>query len=103
MGIDSGWLGIQGESPLECAIRELREETGIVCSDLKELKRVVHDGHHSLFVEYLCVTKCDKNSIVLQEGETVDYKWVNREDILKMGEDTLASSRALECMMHDEV
>lgn len=51
------------------------------------------------FVEYLCVTKCDKNSIVLQEGETVDYKWVNREDILKMGEDTLASSRALECMM----
>ena len=71
--------------------------------ELKELKRVVHDGHHSLFVEYLCVTKCDKNSIVLQEGETVDYKWVNREDILKMGEDTLASSRALECMMHDEV
>ena len=53
------------------------EETGIVCSDLKELKRVVHDGHHSLFVEYLCVTKCDKNSIVLQEGETVvvlEYK-----------------------------
>lgn len=101
--LTAGGSALQGESPLECAIRELREETGIVCSDLKELKRVVHDGHHSLFVEYLCVTKCDKNSIVLQEGETVDYKWVNREDILKMGEDTLASSRALECMMHDEV
>lgn len=85
--LTAGGSALQGESPLECAIRELREETGIVCSDLKELKRVVHDGH----------------SIVLQEGETVDYKWVNREDILKMGEDTLASSRALECMMHDEV
>ena len=65
--LTAGGSALQGESPLECAIRELREETGIVCSDLKDLKRVVHD------------------------------------DILKMGEDTLASSRALECMMHDEV
>lgn len=36
--LTAGGSALQGESPLECAIRELREETGIVCSDLKELK-----------------------------------------------------------------
>lgn len=34
--LTAGGSALQGESPLECAIRELREETGIVCSDLKE-------------------------------------------------------------------
>lgn len=38
--LTAGGSALQGESPLECAIRELREETGIVCSDLKELKRL---------------------------------------------------------------
>lgn len=85
----------QGETPLIGALRELREETGLKVKDIKELKRIVHDGYHVLFVDYLCVTDCEKDSIILQEGETVDYKWIGRSDLLKMSENELASKRAI--------
>lgn len=48
------------------------------------------------YVEYLCVTDCEKDSIILQEGETVDYKWIDRNSLLKMSEDEMASERAME-------
>lgn len=94
--LTAGGSALLNESPIECAIRELREETGIVSCNLQEIRRIVHDGHHSFYVEYLCVTDWDKNAIVLQEGETVDYKWVDKSVLLEMGTDALASSRALE-------
>ena len=97
--LTAGGSALKGETPLECAIRELREETGIVSSDLKEVRRFVHDGYHCLFVVYLCITDWDKNSVILQEGETINYKWVNRNTLLEMGRDMLASPRAMEVMM----
>ena len=33
---------------MTCAIRELREETGIVSSNLKEIGRVIHHGQKSV-------------------------------------------------------
>lgn len=94
--LTAGGSALKGETPIECAVRELREETGIVSCNLQELKRIIHDGHHSLYVEYLCITDWDKNAVILQDGETVDYKWVDKTALLKMGTDALASSRALE-------
>lgn len=94
--LTAGGSALMNETPIECAIRELREETGIESSNLKEISRIVHDGHHSLYVEYLCITDLDKNAVLLQEGETIDYKWVDKETLLVMGKGTLASSRALE-------
>ena len=73
----------------------LKEETGIESVDLKEIRRIVHEGHQSLFVEYLCIVNCKKNSIILQEGETINYKWVAKDELLKMEMNFLASSRAL--------
>ena len=93
--VTAGGSALKGENPLMGAIRELREETGLVANDLKEQKRIVHDGHHSLYVEYLCVTDCEKDSIILQEGETVDYKWIDRNTLLEMSENELASERAV--------
>ena len=93
--LTAGGSALKDEVPIECAIRELKEETGIISSDLKEIKRLVNDRNHSIYVEYLCITCCDKNSITLQEGETINYKWVDRIELLKMGSDVLASSRAL--------
>ena len=94
--LTAGGSALKGETPMECGVRELREETGIVSCSLQELKRIIHDGHHSLYVEYLCITDWDKDAVILQDGETVDYKWVDKTALLEMGTDALASSRALE-------
>ncbi len=94
--LTAGGSALKGETPIECAVRELREETGIISCNLQELKRIIHDGHHSLYVEYLCITDWDKNAVILQDGETVDYKWVDKTALLEMGTDALASSRTLE-------
>ena len=93
--LTSGGSALKGEEPIDCAIRELMEETGIISTKLLELERIVHDGHKSLYVEYLCITDCDKNSIILQDGETIDYKWVSKSFILEMKDNELASSRSL--------
>lgn len=93
--VTAGGSALKGENPLMGAIRELKEETGLMAKDIKELKRIVHDGHHSLYVEYLCVTDCEKDSIILQEGETVNYKWIDRSNLLEMRENEIASERAI--------
>lgn len=93
--VTAGGSALKGENPLMGAIRELREETGLMANDIKELKRIVHDGHHSLYVEYFCVTDCEKDLIILQEGETVDFKWIDRNDLLEMSENEIASERAI--------
>ncbi len=89
----AGGSALKGETPLECAIRELREETGIVSKNLTEVGRVVSSENHSIYVEFLCVTDCDKNSIVLQDGETDAYKWVSRSDLISMKNDELLTER----------
>ena len=94
--LTAGGSALIGETPLEGAMRELREETGIASSDFKELRRVVNEQRHVVCVVYFCLTDGDKNSVTLQEGETIDYKWVTKEEILKMPSDTLASVRVLE-------
>lgn len=94
--LTAGGSALIGETPLEGAMRELREETGIASSNFKELRRVVNEQRHFVCVVYFCLTDCDKNSVTLQEGETIDYKWVTKEEILKMPSDTLASVRVLE-------
>ena len=55
---------MQGENPLECAKRELREETGILIDDFIEVGRVLHQKHKTYYVNYLCHTDVDKDSIV---------------------------------------
>lgn len=84
---------LQGETPLDCAMRELFEETGLSETNLTELGRVIHPQHRSLYVEYLCVTDCNKDSIRLQEGETQDYRWVSREELVAMPKTELITSR----------
>lgn len=77
----AGGSALQGEDPLDCAIRELYEETGILAMKLTEIGRVLHHGHKTIYVEYLCYSDIDKNSIVLQEGETTAYKWVTGSEL----------------------
>ncbi|WP_026526126.1 NUDIX hydrolase [Butyrivibrio sp. VCD2006] len=91
----AGGSALQGENPLECARRELQEETGILSNEMIEIGRVLHHEHKTFYVDYLCVTDADKNSVVLQEGETQDYKWVSASELRGMSRDELATMRSL--------
>ncbi len=96
--VTAGGSALQGENGLEAAIRELKEETGLSAGEMQEITRVVHDGQHSIYIIYLCVSDFDKNSVVLQEGETIDYKWVDKETFEKIDENELAARRTLEAI-----
>jgi len=87
----AGGSAIQNESPLECAARELQEETGITSDNLVEVGRV--RSRDTIYVEYLCVTDCKKDSVTLQEGETSAYKWVSRMELVSMKRDELVTDR----------
>ncbi len=87
----AGGSALQGESPLECAVRELREETGIESEDLREIGHVA--VQNTIYFEYLCVANCAKNSVTLQEGETSAYKWVSRDELASMNKSELVTKR----------
>ena len=91
----AGGSALQGESPLTCALRELKEETGIATDELIEIGRVLHHGHQTYYVDYLCVTDIDKNSIILQEGETSAFKWLTANELRGMSRNELATQRSL--------
>ena len=89
----AGGSALLGETPVDCAKRELLEETGISAQELTEVGTVVSEDTHSIYVEFLCVTNCDKGGITLQEGETIAYKWVTRDELIGMDKDQLLTER----------
>ncbi|MCH5154820.1 MAG: NUDIX hydrolase [Clostridiales bacterium] len=89
----AGGSALLGETPIDCAKRELLEETGISAQELTEVGTVVSEDTHSIYVEFLCVTNCEKHSITLQEGETIAYKWVTRNELIGMDKDRLLTER----------
>lgn len=91
----AGGSAVAGEDSYTCAKRELFEETGIRTENLTELVRSVNEEIRTLFVRYLCATDCDKNKIVLQQGENTDYRWINRSELFEFGKDELMSVEVL--------
>ncbi len=75
---------LKGESLIEGAKRELREETGIVADELTPLYRA--RGTCGLYGAFLCKTDWPKDGIVLQQGETMGYRWVSREEAIRLFE-----------------
>ena len=90
----AGGSALKGESAYESAVRELFEETGIRSEiPLKEISRAAKDETHSAYVDFFIETDCDKDSVVLQEGETVDYRWVTKKELIKMRDKVLINDR----------
>ena len=87
----AGGSALRGEAPLDCARRELREETGIRAEELQELGRVRSGNTH--YVEFLCVMDWPKDGVTLQEGETVAYRWVSRTELLSLRGGELVTKR----------
>ena len=92
--LTAGGSALEGEDEFEAEVRELKEETGL-SGEMKEIGRAVRHDRHSFYVVYLCEADFEKDSIVLQEGETIGYKWVDKEKLLKMNEKELSASRTL--------
>lgn len=78
----AGGSALCGEDALACMRRELQEETGIIGATLTLLAQSRDDDENALFFSYLAVTDCPKESIVLQEGETVDYVWMSEQEFV---------------------
>ena len=95
----AGGAAQRGETALEAAFRELREETGIAAESLVEIGRDVSAERHAIYVAFLCDTDCDKSGITLQEGETVDFRWVSRNALLGMDPSRLLPSRMIRFMV----
>lgn len=77
----AGGSALKGETPFMAALRELKEETGIISTDLMEINRTQRKP--TIYYSYLCITNCNKTSVTLQEGETISYRWVSPHDFLK--------------------
>ena len=76
----SGGAAQRGENPLQCIRRELREETGIICENFEQVGHNI--SHDTIYYEFACTVDCDKDSIVLQEGETTAYRWMMEEEFI---------------------
>ena len=79
----AGGSAVCGEDPITCAKRELFEETGIRAEEFDQINLTIRDKSHSMIYSYVTIVDCDKDSVVLQEGETTEYKWVDEAGLLE--------------------
>ena len=79
----AGGSALSGETAEEAARREMLEETGLIAERLEFVSNAVAEWSHSIFFSYVAYVSCPKDSVKLQEGETIEYKWVNLEDFFK--------------------
>lgn len=82
----TGGSVIAGETPLEGALRELFEETGLKASaeDMTYMGQIIRHRSGCIHTFYLYEGDFSEKDIVLQEGETVDFKILTAEEIEKM-------------------
>lgn len=80
----SGGSVLAGEAPIDGAVRELFEETGIKAEkeDLTELGIII--GNHAIYFNYLLRRDIELSSIVLQSDETVDAKLADKAEYERM-------------------
>jgi 8-oxo-dGTP pyrophosphatase MutT (NUDIX family) len=80
--VSAGGSVIKGETAEQAAVRELCEETGIRAKRLLPLYRTVSEHSQSIHYGFLCIVGCEKSAIVLQPGETIGWKWLEKDTFL---------------------
>lgn len=80
----AGGSALAGETPEEAARREMREETGLTADTLALIGTTRRPQSRSVLYAYLATVSCGKDSVRLQQGETVDYRWVDAQTLLRL-------------------
>ncbi|MGN0163687.1 MAG: NUDIX domain-containing protein [Candidatus Ornithomonoglobus sp.] len=80
---NTGGSILKGETPIQGAIRELKEETGIAVTE-SQLKLAYTEVKHPPIYKCFVAIVDGNEKITLQEGETVDYKWLPYEEYLEL-------------------
>ncbi len=80
----AGGSALKGEDEYACVRRELWEETGIQCDVFQLFDVIVSEQKHSIYYQFYCETACDKQSVRLQEGETISFRWVDKNMLRAM-------------------
>jgi len=89
---NTGGSVLAGESSLEGAVRELAEETGILIEKDDLTLLAEKEGKHAFVDLYLVEKDVDLKDLILQEGETVDCKWVTLQELEEMSQKELVAS-----------
>lgn len=76
---------LKGETPEEGAVRELREETGIrvIASELNFVYSYIQKDVPSIYKCYVVFIDKEATKIELQEGETVNYRYLPYDEFKK--------------------
>jgi 8-oxo-dGTP diphosphatase len=73
---NTGGSAVAGETSLQAAVRELREETGIAASENELTPLGVSRAEGAFHDLYALCRDVHLRSLTLQPGETVDARWV---------------------------
>ena len=88
----SGGAILQGETPMDGAVRELYEETGIR-GEMRHLDNEIDESNKTIYAIYECLCDIDKDDIVLQEKETIGYRWLDENGLRQMNRQQLVAWR----------
>ena len=80
----AGGSALAGETPEQAAGREMFEETGLTAEKLELIGITMKPQTRSMIYAYLAVVDCGKDSVRLQQGETVGYQWADAADFFRM-------------------
>lgn len=79
-----GGSAVSGEDSRQAIIRELKEEIGLEVSE-NEIKHIYTNNHHEGFNDiYFLEKDIDVETLVLQEEEVKDVRWVSKNELLEM-------------------
>lgn len=77
-----GGSALQGETAEICAIREIKEETGLDIIELNLIQKDFHFRDGCYWHTFHGIVDQPKDSVILQKGETISYRWVSQEELL---------------------